>query len=1020
MKGIREALDKIEILSFLSPEQKDQLVSCISLEGYRFGQVVFEEGDAGDKFYLIHSGKVRVVKDAKGTEVSLATLGPGAYFGEIALIKDSPRTATIRAAVDTTLLSIDRRDFEQVLREAPTLAEYFKRSIEDVTFRNFFRTAAGFGTTIGEREVEIILRELQSGTCTPGEEVERRQPGLRILKRGELAIVREQHGDQYFLGRVKPGDTFGEDTLEGDEPVDVQLIARGEAEWYLLGPPAMQSLTETSKTFGTYIAERARRWQRLGELDLTGAEVFRGVEEGEELGPEDITDEEPHLGPAGMAERLSIVPRGRAIRKFPLILQLQPADCGAACLGMVLHHLGLPADMGRVRAVAGARAHGQSLEPLASAAEKLGLHTRVLTCTYDTLEALDLPVICHWEGQHYVVLYRVDSRHAWAADPARGLVKYRRESFERHWNRRVMLVDRALAEEATTVGPWRRFFRYVLPHKGLLVQIGLTALCLQLLALALPKFTEVIVDKVVVHKDTSLLSILVVGMLIVNCTTLLLGAVRTYIVAHVGRKVSFAMMRNFYDHLLRLPVGFFHGRKTGDILKRFRDNTTIRDLIMGQSIGVALDAILVVVYIAMMLSYTGVLTLAALGFIVPFALLALIQAPVLKQFNRKLFDATAEQQSVMVESVHGMETVKTLDMQEDYYGRWEERFCRALNVSHRLAMFRLAFSIGTSLLNYGSTLLLLYFGARLVIDGRLSVGQLMAFNVLVGAVFRPIMNFVNLYTVIQEASVSLERLCEVLETPAEEVPGEAGKVELTEMEGYIKFEKVWFRYGDEDSAWVLQDLSFEVPAGQTCAVVGRSGCGKTTLIRLLLRLYTPTEGRILIDGIDISQISVTSLRTYVAAIMQESFLFNTTLRENITMSDDFDRDELEQAADMAAATEFIDRFPLGYETNVGERGSGLSGGQRQRVAIARALYRHPAILLMDEATSALDTASERAIQRNLDRFLGGRTAVVIAHRMSTIRDADQILVLDGGRIAERGNHETLMAQEGLYYHLCNQ
>jgi ATP-binding cassette, subfamily B, bacterial HlyB/CyaB len=543
---------------------------------------------------------------------------------------------------------------------------------------------------------------------------------------------------------------------------------------------------------------------------------------------------------------------------------------------------------------------------------------------------------------------------------------------------------------------------------------------LQFFGLALPIFTQVIVDNVVVHKNTSMLNMLLVGMLLIGIFQTATTALRYYLLVHTTRRIDMQMVVDFYRHVLSLPMRYFEERKVGDILKRFNENARIRDFLTGRVMGVALDCLMIFVYLALMFYYNVKLTIAAIIFIPAYVSLTLIATPIFKRQYREAFEKAAEADSQIVESISGVGAIKATASERSICWKLQGLIVKCLNVQFRSALSGMAtISIG-NMLQTLNTIILFWYGARLVMVGELSIGQLVAFNVLVTSVTRPILSVVDLWREFQEVSIGFERLNDVFDAKPEDVNDQT-RMRLPRISGRIRFENVTFRYPTRPDKNALQNVDLEIQAGQTVALVGRSGAGKTTFANMLLRLHEPNEGRILIDGHDLRHVSISSLRSQVGVVPQDIFLFSGTIRENIAFGYlDAPLEQVVGAAMLAGAHDFISELPLGYETKIGERGQSLSGGQKQRVAIARALFRKPRILIFDEATSALDTESEGAIQKNLNQILKDRTTLIIAHRLSTVRNADVIVVMDRGAVREIGNHYSLMEQKGIYYYLNSQ
>jgi len=692
---------------------------------------------------------------------------------------------------------------------------------------------------------------------------------------------------------------------------------------------------------------------------------------------------------------------------------------------MIAKYYGKDFSSARLRELAHVDLSGASLANLAAAAEQLGFSTRAMKIDYDTLLSIHLPCIVHWQGYHFIVVYKISENSIWVSDPALGIRKYSKEYFTENWNGITLILEptSVFEEQTEDRSSFQNFMQFVLPYKKILFEILVASLLLNVFGLATPIFTQNIFDKVLTHHNVSMLNIMFLGMLLVLIFRILTMVIRQYLVIHTSMKIDLRMLVVFYKHLLSLPLGYFKVRKIGDFMARFGENMTIRNFLTNTAVTIVLDAILIIVYLSLMFYYNSRFALIVLLFVPLFAALTLIFTPIFKKFNVDSFAARAETESHLIESINAIDTIKAMNIEYPTRWKWEDKFIKSLNIDFKLFKTGMVFhSIGDFVGSFSSTFIL-WYGAHQVIEGVMSVGELMAFMALMGSVITPINRIITVWDDMQQTLVSVDRLNDVFsarpELP-ETADGDTGLI-IREPKGEIVFKDVFFRYGGDDEPYILTNINLKISPGQTVAVVGRSGSGKTTLVRLIARFYDVAEGKILIDGFDLRHMNLSNLRRLVGFVLQENFVFNRTIRENISLEDPEETlDKVIEAAKLAHAHDFISDLPLGYETRIGESGLQLSGGQKQRVAIARVLYWKPTVIIMDEATSALDSESEYALQKSMKTILNDKTAIVIAHRLSTVRNADNIIVLGGGEIVEEGAHEELMSRKGLYHYLNYQ
>jgi subfamily B ATP-binding cassette protein HlyB/CyaB len=591
-----------------------------------------------------------------------------------------------------------------------------------------------------------------------------------------------------------------------------------------------------------------------------------------------------------------------------------------------------------------------------------------------------------------------------------------RGEFEVGWSGRLVLLGRrASLSNLSDVFDLRWFITAVHRYRRIIGEVLIASFFLQLLGLVSPLFFQIVVDKVLVHRSLSTLDVLMIGLGIVSVFEVLLGALRTYVFSQTTNKIDVELGARLFDHLLALPMAYFADRRVGDSVARVRELENIRSFITGSALTLTIDMFFTFVFFVVMFFYSPTLTYIVLGSLPFYILVSVIATPIFRRRLDERFRRGADNQAFLVESITAAETLKAMAVEPQMRRRWEEQLAGYVQASFRTQTLGNIGSQAVQFINKATMVLTLYFGAKAVISGDMTVGELVAFNMLAQRVAQPVLRIAQLWQDFQQTRVSVARLGDILNTPREQAQRSAAS--LPPMKGAIRFEHATFRYRLDGPA-VLSDISLDIPAGQMIGIVGPSGSGKSTLARLVQRLYSPESGRVLIDGIDLAMVDTTWLRRQIGVVLQQNVLFNCSVRENIALVDPgMPMERVTAAAQLAGAHEFILELPHAYDTIIGERGASLSGGQCQRVAIARALLTNPRILIFDEATSALDYESERIIQENMRRIAAGRTVIVIAHRLSTVRGADRIITVDRGRLVEDGTHEDLLRRGGRYAQL---
>jgi len=580
----------------------------------------------------------------------------------------------------------------------------------------------------------------------------------------------------------------------------------------------------------------------------------------------------------------------------------------------------------------------------------------------------------------------------------------------------IVLKHKLLSVQTRFGFAW--FYREILHYRRVIGEVLLGSFIIQLFGLITPLFTQVILDKVVVHHAMSTLDVLGVAFVAIMLFEYLLNLSRNYIFTHTANKIDAKLGAKLFKHLFALPFVYFESRKVGNIVSRIRELDNIREFITNKSVSLVLDTFFSVVFFGMMLIYSWKLSLMVLGFIALIAALYVSVTPTFRSRLQTKFEMGAQSNSYLVETVTGVQTVKSLAIEGSMQRKWENYLATYLNSSFQLTKLSNFAQASSNLLQRAMTIAILFFGVKQVIAQQMTIGQLIAFQMFSNQLTNPIIRLVGLWNEFQQTLLAVDRLGDILNHPVEIQSAQA--ITLPQLKGSVRLENIAFRYGI-DTPQVLNNISFNVPPGTSVGLVGRSGSGKSTITKLIQRLYIPQEGAIYVDDVDTRHMNPVWLRNQIGVVLQENYLFSGTIRENISLPrPDAPIELIIQAAQIAGAHEFIKEMPEGYDTMVGERGSTLSGGQKQRIAIARALITNPRILIFDEATSALDYESERIIQKNLLQIKQGRTVFIIAHRLSTVRDCDVIIALDKGQIVEMGSHAELILKGGYYHMLTTQ
>lgn len=692
-------------------------------------------------------------------------------------------------------------------------------------------------------------------------------------------------------------------------------------------------------------------------------------------------------------------------------------DTGLACLVAIAKFYNIPADYRQLERAYVLQEGSVDFITIVRAAKELKLKARIYSgLTEADLDRLVYPAMIKMRSGRKIVITTIIDGEIYIMDPlfSQQAVKAEKYKLLMDWTGEAILFTRRyeLDKKFSKFG-FKWFLPVVTKYLPFLKNVLWMSLILQLLGLAAPFFTQNIIDKVLVHRAADALDILVLGMMICTVFQTWMTALRAYLFTNICSKMDVALSSRLFKNIASLPLKYFQKWQVGDVVSRIGELQTLRSFITGSSLTILLDMVFAVVYFCVMFFYSRVLSIVVLVLIPTFVILNLVVAPIFKRLINDQFLVGSENRSFLIETLTGMRTVKGTSIERNFIRRYEEMLARLVKASFDVVQLsNIANTIGTFLYSIFN-LSILWVGAYYVMEGEISVGELIAFQMIAGQLIAPIMRLINQWQSFQQVRVSMERLGDIMNEETEPAFNPS-RTTLPSLRGDIAMEKLVFSYTEEGGK-ILDNINIKIPAGMKVGIVGRSGSGKSTLTKLIQRLFLPDSGRILIDGVDIAQVEPAWLRRQIGVVLQDSKLFSGTVEENIRIAcPNATHDDVVEAAKLAGADDFISQFQNGYETFVGERGSLLSGGQRQRIAIARALISDPRIIIFDEATSALDYESENIIMQNIESIAKGRTMLMIAHRLSTVRNCDAIIVIDRGRIIEAGSHDELMKRNGAY------
>ena len=716
---------------------------------------------------------------------------------------------------------------------------------------------------------------------------------------------------------------------------------------------------------------------------------------------------------------------------FPNYKQTEAKDCGPTCIKIIAKHYGSLINTQQLRSLSETTRAGSSLLGLSEAVESVGFKSLGVKLSFKKLLEAPLPCIIHWHKNHYVVLYKIKKDTIYISDPAHGLITFTKKEFIKHWigNNANENTEEGIAllieptpkfyqsefEEDEEFG-FSFIFKYLFKYKKFLIQIIIGLLAGSLLQLILPFLTQSVVDVGIKNQDINFVYLILIAQLFLFVGKAALEIIRSWILLHLSTRINISLISDFFIKLMKLPISYFDVRMTGDLLQRINDHKRIERILTTSSLTVLFSFFNLIIF-SLVLGYYSlqIFGVFVIGSILYFTWV-LFFFKKRKELDYKRFSEVSSEQSKVIELINGMQEIKLHNAEKRMRWNWEYVQARLFKVATKSLALEQTQSVGSNFINELKNMFVTILSAKLVIDGDITLGMMMAISYIVGQLNGPIIQLISFMRDVQDAQISIDRLGEIHNMEDEENLEDENLTEIPKSANII-LNNISFRYtgGLEP---VLKDLSLEIPVNKTTAIVGVSGSGKTTLMKLLLGFYKVDEGEIMINNFNLNNISPKEWRRNCGVVMQEGYIFNDTIAKNIAVGEDYvDKEKLKHAINVANISDYIESLPLGYNTKIGSEGSGLSTGQKQRLLIARSIYKNPKYLFFDEATSALDTNNEKVIMGNLNTFFKDKTAVVIAHRLSTVQNAHQIVVLDKGKIIEQGNHKELIEFKGSYYHL---
>ena len=718
------------------------------------------------------------------------------------------------------------------------------------------------------------------------------------------------------------------------------------------------------------------------------------------------------------------------LNRFPVEYQMDSQDCGPACLKIIAKHFGKFYSLQSLRDKCGITKEGVSLLDLSTGAESIGLRTLAIKCTIDdVVNSVPFPAIIFWKDSHFVVVYHANKKYIWVSDPAKGRIKYTHEEFKKGWYQKGAKQGVLLAIEPTAEfkdskaereqrkNTFSSILKYFTPYQRNFTLIFIIMLLVTALQGMLPFISKAVIDVGIKTSDVNFINMVLIGNISILLSVMIFNVIRDWILMHITARVNIALISDYLIKLMKLPVTFFENKLLGDILQRAQDHERIRSFIMNNSLSLIFSILTFVVFSIILLIYNAIIFYIFISGSFLYAGWVLLFLNIRKKMDWEYFELLSKNQSYWVETVSSIQDIKIYNYEKHRRWKWEEIQARLYHVNKRVLAITNAQNLGAQFIESIKNMGIVFFCATAVIKGEITFGVMISTQFIIGMLNGPLVQFINFIVSAQYAKISFLRINEIKQLEDEEELLSVGSTTILPENKSLILDNVNFQY-TVNSPLVLHNIYLHIPENKVTAIVGGSGCGKSTLLKLLVRLYKPSYGDIKMDKMNVNAINLRQWRSMCGVVMQDGKIFSDTILNNIVLDDEhIDYEQLRKVCRIAQIEDEINAMPKGFETNIGENGRGLSGGQKQRLLIARALYRNPQYLFLDEATNALDTINEKKIVEALNNAFLQRTVIVVAHRLSTIRNADQIVVLDKGYIVEVGNHDSLMERKGHYFQM---